>query len=196
MDKIKSALAGNSPQQRSEGHGITAEAYQSLVGLVQFMIAHCGLSQTMCHFLYGPLRAGNELSQGEDTIVCVEQHQHLENQLRRWRGQLLRHSGCVALSACAPVAPPPSAPRIRIRGDAALKGTTCPGLGGACLHWWWTFPLSGALLDMPIIWHEAVANVVSRLVFRPEAREAEYILSTADAAGAPTALVGDAHAVP
>ena len=194
MDKIASALQGNSPEQRRAGFGITAGDYRSLIGLVQFMIKHCGLNQSMCHFMYGPLRADAELSQGEDTIVRVEQHTHLEQQLCNWRGQLLRHGGCVALSACAPVAPPASASRLRIRGDAALKGTSSPGLGGACLHWWWRFTLSGALLRMPIFWHETVANVVSRLVFRPEAREVEYVLSTADAAGVPSVLTGSAHA--
>ena len=194
LDTVREALEGNSPEARAAGRGVSAERYQSMLGCFQSIIDTCGAQQEACHFMYGPIRSTGELARGGHVTVCVELHHNLESQLRAWYSRLLNYHGTVMLAAVKPAAPPAGASELNVRADAALKGTTSPGLGGACLRWWWRYALTGILLRMPIIWHEAVANGVSRLIFAPEQECVDYVRSTADAAGVPSAMAGRAHA--
>jgi len=178
---IADARAGNSAEARGSGKGVTAKMFQRMHGLFMSLIEGCGVNRSACFHMSGPLRKGGELERGDDTLVEIEAHPFLDDQLAAWSRRLLNFPGASMLAAVKALPPARSTARVRARVDAAVAGTPTPGLGGSLLSLWWRFALTGALLDMPIAWHEPIAYGVELIVFREEMEQAERIIGVADA---------------
>ena len=193
-DIIRRALEGNSDDARARGLGISVELYRRLHGLLVSLVEGCGLPRSMLFYLAGPLGGSNEISRGLDTIVEVEMHAQLGQQLIKWDNILMEFPGASMLCAVKVLPKPRATRRWRARCDAALEGTPYPGLGGAFHNLWWRFALTGVLLDMPIVWHEPIAYGLMLVVFKTHLQKASHVLGLGDATLTKRLAQGEAHA--
>ena len=89
----------------------------------------------------------------------------IKEQASRWISILsstagVRFSGCMANSP-----PPPAAPRVFLYSDAALEGAKIPGLGGYFHGFYWSLPLKGDELRLPISVLEFIAIGINIITF-------------------------------
>ena len=118
----------------------------------------------------------------------------------RWRHAITNVSGALLLAALPAEAVEPWARRSvrhaewRLSSDAALAGTTQPGLGGYMYGRWWCIPLNNALIRLPIVVLELIAAAVNVITFAPQLRAARRIVLEIDALSAQLVLRrGGAH---
>ena len=120
----------------------------------------------------------------------------------RWRRAASASSGVWLLAA----APAQMAAAARYRGghappaewhlssDAALTGTTDPGLGGYMHGSWWCIPLDDALVRLPIVVLELIAAAVNIIIFERTLQDAPRVVLEIDALSAQLVLrAGRSH---
>ena len=118
----------------------------------------------------------------------------------RWRHSIANVSGVSILAALPSEVVAPWARRTsartewRLSSDAALAGTSHPGLGGYMYGKWWCVPLDAALVRLPIVVLEFIAAFVNVIMFAPWLRAAKRIVLEIDALSAQLVLRrGGAH---
>jgi site-specific DNA-cytosine methylase len=114
--------------------------YRSIVGLLEWARFALGIQSTQMYQLYGPMKKGQELSQGPTTLVRATKERVA--QWRRWAN--LISTACFAAASMALGGRP--APQLTSKvhvwhGDAAIRGTNHPGLCGFWAGLFWIFKL-------------------------------------------------------
>ena len=162
--------------------------YRKHVGFLVSLLFMMGDDKRLLHHIFRPVKPGEEIDRGPDTLVYVDEC--MEPVLRRWRALVMDVPGAPMLSAIAPMPPPAVSLRHRVRTDAALKGCERPGVGG------WMYGRNFAvaiedvpgmeLLDIPHL--EAIAAGLGILTFEPILADARHIVLETDALATATTL--------
>ena len=145
----------------------TVGEYRRLLGFLVSLLFMVGGDKRLLHHIFRPVRPGEEIDHGPATPVFVDEL--MRPVLERWRALVMSTPGAAMVSAAAPVAPPPDTCRHRIRTDAALEGTSSPGIGGWLYGLYFAVPIADVpgmeLLDIPHL--EFLAAAIGAVVFAP-----------------------------
>ena len=162
--------------------------YRRVAGFLVSILFMLGNDATLLSHIFRPMKPGNELDSGPHTTVFCDEL--MAGTLCRWQRLILNTPGAPALCAAAPAPPAASAPRYRIRTDAALQGTPSPGLGGCMYGLWWAIAIADwpglETLDIPHL--ELLAACVGLLTYAEMLSEAEHIELDTDALATAVAL--------
>ena len=166
--------------------------YRRLVGFLVSILFMLGNDPSLINHIFRPLKPNcsppNEIDSGPATLVEVDEL--MGPVLRRWAGLILNTPGAPAMCAVTPQTPAASAPKHRIRTDAALQGTPRPGLGGCMYGLWWAVPIADhsglAQLDIPHL--ELLAAGLGIVIYGEILEGAEHIELDTDALATAAAL--------
>ena len=162
--------------------------YRRLAGFLVSIHFMVGSDKTLLSHIFRPVKPGNEIDGGPQTLVYCDEL--MRATLQRWQALVLNTPGAPALSAAAPTPPCTTAPRHRIRTDAALQGTPSPGLGGCMYGTWWAIAIADwpglEGLDIPHL--ELLAACVGLITFAEMLSEAEHVELDTDALATAVAL--------
>ena len=166
--------------------------YRRLIGFLVSVLFMLGGDRNLLNHVFRPLKPGysppNEIDKGPATLVEIDEC--MGPTLERWLRLILNTPGAAAMSAVSPTPPMASAPRHRIRTDAALQGTPRPGLGGCMYGLWWALAIADQpgleTLDIPHL--ELLAACLGILTYAEMLQGAEHIDIDTDALATAIAL--------
>ena len=166
--------------------------YRRLVGFLVSVLFMLGGDKNLLNHIFRPLKPGchppNEIDGGPATPVGIDVL--MQPTLSRWLLLILNTPGAVAMSAVEPTPPASTAPRHRIRTDAALQGTPRPGLGGCMYGLWWALAIADhpglETLDIPHL--ELLAACLGILTYAEMLQGAEHVDIDTDALATAIAL--------
>ena len=164
VPKDKAAKAATALRATLDGE-LSVGDYRRLLGFLVSLLFMMGGDKRLLHHIFRPIKPGEELDDGPATLVFVDEL--MRPVLERWLGLIMDVPGASMLAAFKPTPPPSTTPRHRIRADAALEGTSNPGLGGWLYGHWFAVAIADhpglELLDIPHL--EFLAAGISIITF-------------------------------
>ena len=165
LGRVISAVA-NGAVSGQRGHDLpTCAEWKKHCGLLRHLADILGMAREAMHLMYWPLNArhnGDHTQRrlddpGAPILLCDEFVQQCE----RWNETLLNHDGVsnhVVFDSVRGIPRTPHANPFILTCDAALKGTTSPGIGGYMHTYAWRIALtSDEVLPISVLEYVAIA---------------------------------------
>jgi hypothetical protein len=147
------------------GETMTFDEYRGVTSFLQYLRPFVlGIDKSLLYGFYGPFQK-DVFGLLPTTTSMVTMTPMIREQSARWISILRATSGTTFSSVLAPTSFTPSKPVVYLYSDAALEGAAVPGLGGFLDGFWWSIPLHGDALKLPISVLEFVAIGVNIIIF-------------------------------